>query len=592
MIQRLAAIFLSFLLLVAAPAAHAAATYSKREIQIRTELVYYSSAREAALKRQYSASLYARDQKISTKQRELTAARKQLEPLRAERQQALTRVEALEQEIIDLKQQQNEELARKDQEFARMRTYLEAVAHDLMRSPDGQRAIEVYLAQGPGSAELAIDILQRATAKRTADDLRSIAYFGLDAKAQGRFPTPRVIALFEAVVAADPNEFFDWWELEGLYSDVGDEGGRRRAAAKAADTAQSDVEDAMAQNRLAAIDLDRGDYASAQRRYTEVLDIAAYVSGQTIDGRPRLPVPAGELLLARVGLMGIAMNNGDLAAAQATTTQILGEVTEEMKRSPDSLPARTSSALMMRAAGDFYAEHLMNDEAWNSYEQSIKIADALVDQYPDAPLFSSLLADGLVQAAQILSNEGDHKGAITRLDEAIFHYDLAARADPSTIDDPVKVAETLAFVAAVKGDAGDFAGAEKAMTDSLDVTDQLTRDFPNNRDVRATRGRIIGMRALIEQARGQNAKAIASGKEALAIFQNLASTYPLDRGLQFQTVRITAMLADMKAPGYSWSSVAAQLTRMGAQRALFPSEARLLEKARANAGAAPARAYR
>lgn len=580
---RLGAMMLSLLLFVVASPASAATAYTKRELQIRTELVYYSSAREAALKRQYSAGLLQRDQQISIKQRELKAARAQAAGLRADRQQTLTRIEALEAEMLELKRQQNDELAQRDLEFARMRDSLEAVAHDLMRTPEGERAIEVYLAQGPGSAELAIEILQRATVKRTAADLRDTAYFALDARAQGRIVTPRVVQLFEAVVSVDDGEFFDWYELSKLYSQVGADERRRWAANNALSTAQTAIEYAMAQNGLAVIDLDDANYAKARERFGEILNIGANLAQPTISGKS-YALPMGEQLQwARIGLMAIAANEGNYAAAHATTQQMVAEAIDEMNRSPDSTEAKVAAIRLMLLGGGFYSEFDRMQEAWDYFDRSLKLAKDLSRTYPDIPLLKELVADSLVETARVMADDDEYGLAAERLEDAFLIYHDLALADPSTLDLPLDVADTLILLGRVRGAAGDFQGAAKEISGSLDVLDQLARDFPGNRKVTARRASTVSVRARLESELGQKAKAVASASEALKILQNMARGHENDAVLQYDITSTFVLLAEIGAPGHSWSGVVARLNAIGARRPLLPSETRWLEKARENA---------
>ena len=238
-----------------------------RELNLVYSLTYQSSQALAALTRQYSARLNQQKKVIDAKDAALATARRAA-------QQSQASIDTNERELATLKAGFIAELAAKDGDFARERDNLEAAANDLLKTADGKRALEIYLAGGPGSAEVAIEILQRVTAKRNAADKRATATLGLDALNKGRLTSAYVLKLYEDVVAADPGRHWDWVELTRLYRTTNQIERAKFAAEQAIKTASGDRDRSVGFNELGDILVERNDLGGALSRYEEGLGIA------------------------------------------------------------------------------------------------------------------------------------------------------------------------------------------------------------------------------------------------------------------------------------------------------------------------------
>jgi hypothetical protein len=199
----------------------AAKSLTAREAYLVSSLTYQSSAAQAALKRQHTVQLDQQRKVIDSKDAQLRTLIKENQTAQRATTQAKNRVSTLELEITELKRGFAEQLSALDVEFARERQSYELAANDLLKTSEGERALEVFLSGEHGSAEAAIEILQRVTAKRNAADKRATAKLGNDAQQQGRLTNAFVLKLWADVVAADGGESSDWRILALRYQDAG-----------------------------------------------------------------------------------------------------------------------------------------------------------------------------------------------------------------------------------------------------------------------------------------------------------------------------------------------------------------------------------
>ena len=218
-----AAIAVYFVMMSSAVAAtnSASKALSAKEAYLVSSLTYQSAAAQAAMKRQHSGQLQQLQTTINSKDAELRKLRKESQQASTAAANAKKRVLALETEIGELKRSFAEQLTALDAEFSLERQNYEAAAYDLLRTSDGQAAIELFLSGEEGSAEAAIEILRRVAIKRNAADKRAIARLGSDAQAQGRLSNAYVTQLWKDVVALDEGESSDWTNLSSLHLEAG-----------------------------------------------------------------------------------------------------------------------------------------------------------------------------------------------------------------------------------------------------------------------------------------------------------------------------------------------------------------------------------
>lgn len=206
--------------LLASPISASAAIQARTEHDryIITSLTYQSAATEAAIKRQYNAQIVSLRQQIGSRDTQLSSLKQRLAGSSAGQNALRAQIDSLEHIVADLKDSFTTSLATRDAEYAREKAAYDAAATNILRTPQGRQALELYITGKQGSAEQAVNILNGIASMRNALDLREVAStIGDDGIAHGRLSTQFVTGMWEKVVQADPNNPFDWIRLANLY---------------------------------------------------------------------------------------------------------------------------------------------------------------------------------------------------------------------------------------------------------------------------------------------------------------------------------------------------------------------------------------
>jgi tetratricopeptide (TPR) repeat protein len=175
----------------------------------------------------------------------------------------------------------NARLAQQDADYDRLLRAATAAGNDLLTSEAGQRALALIALGGVDNNEAALQILFEETAianrvdrLKIADRARTNAVTVLGLRGQApSATTARLIALYEEVVASDPDVHWDWVELRRAYFDAGRLADARRAAGRALATAGDDRDRSVAYVELGDVQVAQGDAAAALVSYRQSLAI-------------------------------------------------------------------------------------------------------------------------------------------------------------------------------------------------------------------------------------------------------------------------------------------------------------------------------
>jgi hypothetical protein len=533
----ISALILTASMAVTAPAMAQGVTaraYSAGELNLVYSLTYQSSQAQAALARQYSARLNQQKRLIDSKDAALGAARRAA-------QQSKASVYALEREIGTLKAGFIAELAAKDADFARERDNLDAAANDLLKTAEGKRALEIYLAGGPGSAEAAIEILQRVTAKRNAADKRATAALGLDARDKGRLTSAFVLKLYEDVVVADPGNHWNWVELTRLYRDTNQLELAGKSAKRAIETATDDREIASGLVEYGDFLIFSGDVDKAKQIYIESLYITRKLSMVNINSNQADADMA--IAESRVGNILFSEGNFNGALPYYDRARIISQ--KLLLRSPESFWLKGDLSKSLIKIGDIFFKNEKFDIALSQYSNALKLALEL--QKND---FISLDYSRGVAACH--NKVGDAYFAQENLLRAEFFY-----------TESFKISERLANM--------DKTSAENQRNLSISL-EKLASVFLTKGDTQSV----------------QSAKNYF--ERALLISQNLALENPSSAEAQRDVLVGLFRLAKMKTSKYTWAIVVAQFEAMQRNGQLSSADLPGLEQARRNAAAQDASA--
>jgi tetratricopeptide (TPR) repeat protein len=446
-----------------------ARAYTAGELNLVYSLTYQSSQAQAALARQYSARLNQQKRLIDSKDAALGAARRAA-------QQSKASVDALEREIGTLKAGFIAELAAKDADFARERDNLEAAANDLLKTTEGKRALEVYLTGGPGSAEAAIEILQRVTAKRNAADRRATAALGLDARGQGRLTSAFVLKLYEDVVAADPCNHWDWVELTRLYQAMNRLERAKYAAEQAIKTASGDRDRSVGFDELGDILVARNDLGGALLRYEEGLGIR-----RTLAKRDPSSASAQQdvsVSLDRVGNILVARN--DLGRALSRYEEGLGIARTLAKLDPLSASAQRDVLVSLSKVGDILVVGNDLGRALSRYEEGLGIARTLAKLDPSSASAQRDVSVSLNNVGDILVARNNLGRALLRYEEGLGIARTLAKLDPSSAAAQRDVSMSLDRVGDILVARNDLGGALSRYEEGFGIRRSLAKLDPSS----------------------------------------------------------------------------------------------------------------
>jgi tetratricopeptide (TPR) repeat protein len=381
--------------------------FTTNELYLISSLSYQSAAAQAALSRQFGSKFVEQRKQIDARDAALGKAQGLLKRSRSETATARLQVSALEQEITALKATFVKELAEKDAEFARESAALTSAAYDLLKTPEGQRALAVYLSPEPDAAKAGILIFQRIAIARNETDKRAIARLGYDAYQRGKLSAGDALKLFEDISQPENRTYDDWVFLSRFYRSLVQRDNARNAAQKALDTAQTDID--------------------------------------RIDGYDNL------------GRVFLAEENIKSAIIQFQAAQTLSAM--RLAKNPTDFQNQRGHAASLDGLGDAYLADRDSDKALSTYVESAKIIRKLLGAYPNAPILWHHITGNSIRMGGILEDRKDLDGALTHYKDALRFAQALRTANPDYVEYKRNVAYGHQRVGDILRAKQDFAGA-------------------------------------------------------------------------------------------------------------------------------------
>lgn len=509
---------------------------TQRELYLIASLTYQSSAAEAALRRQSSAQLSQLRSQIAAKDAALQRAYGTVR--RSQTEAAAARAErlALERELTALKQRFAVDLSAKDPEFASARTRIEVAATELLKTAEGQRALEVYLSNEPGSAETAISIAQREAARRNADDRRASSdtrelakrnatdkraiatAFGTDGLGKGRLTAAFVVKLWQDVVAADPEKHWDWVQLSRLYLELNQLDAAARAAERAKTTGTTDRDRAVALIELGSVFQVRGDFVSALGNYRQSLEIARKIAKLEPSATAWRDVAVSQYRVCKL----LSLQNA-IAAALDSCRETL-DISRRLAKLTGGTDAQRDLSGILALIGSLHSRRNETVEAIESYKESLNIARN-ISQLELSSIEKKLeLSDILNGLGDVYLRKDDLRAALSYYAESLNIVRNISRLDRSSAFKLNQLAHTLDKVGYVYASLGDRPNSISTFQELLETRRRLVQFNPTSAE--------------------------AQGSVLLAL----------------------QVLAELRAPGYPWSLAAAQANLMEKNRQLRPAD--------------------
>ncbi|MES2096066.1 MAG: hypothetical protein V4459_04850 [Pseudomonadota bacterium] len=531
-------------LAIAAPAT----ARSPADLDALATLRYKSAQTETVAARVADARLLAMRARIATGDSQLIKTRGELTSLRSASKTDKVRIATLQRqadtlvaELAQLKLDFTGELARRDAQYARDIAILQTAGEQLLATPDGRRALALYNEGGPGSFEAADAVLAEvekardtarklAADKQLASDRRARAELALDARDKGLTTTKVAIERREAVVAADPDGYWDWVDLCDLYLDELRLDDAARAARAASRTAVTDRDKAIATEEVGTVALARNDVPAA---------IAAFEA--SLLAQTKLSGTDGVIDMGRVaGLLGKALFlNGDFARSKTIYEVSLEAQREVLKVRPQSADAQRAVMRTLGRLGDVRARLGDVAGATAADREALEMARVLATANPQSVDALDDEAIAITRIGQLLIDTGDLKNAVVTLDGALAVRRALIALDPDSTASQRALARALVM-----------AGTAHA----------LAADIPNP---------------------------TASLEEALPILRRIASESPGSATAQRDLMVVEWKLAALGVAGHRWADVVERFRTMQAAGLLSPVDADAVAEATAHAEGKP-----
>lgn len=431
----------------AAPPAAATTARTAEQLNALASLRYQAAQTQVVSAQQSDAKLIAMRGRVAQSESALAAARAQLAAARqsartasANASQLAARVDALLGELAAAKDDFTQELARRDAAYAADLALLQLAGEQLLATPEGLRALELYNAGGPGAfaaADAVLGEIEAARAKaraaaaeaQLAEDRRVRARFASDANRRGLAPLSAAIERWQAVVALGRPVTRDWLTLTDLFSEAGQILAAQGAADQAIAVAANDFDRMLGLGRKGdALQL-AGSSSAARDAFRAAMVIArARLAKAPDDPDAMWSVTA---LLRKQG--SVALDFGEIAAARADFAEALRLDTRRQALTP-KLEIQRDIAVNLELLGDVEAAEGKSAAALAAVRDGVDRARAILAADPALTLSKTNLGGRLSELANYPMDEGRYADAIALLREAAALVTPLVAADPQNFD--------------------------------------------------------------------------------------------------------------------------------------------------------------
>jgi tetratricopeptide (TPR) repeat protein len=279
---------------------------------------------------------------------------------------------------------------------------------------------------------------------------------------------------------------------------------------------------------------------------------------------------------------------GDLQAARAAFDESLSIVRNLAARDPGNAGWARDVSVSLNKLGDVAVAQGDLSAARAAYAEDLEIARTLAARDPGNAAWARDVLVSLVKLGDLFVAEGDLPAARAAFDEGLAIARALAARDPGNAGWARDVSVSLEKLGDVAIAAGDLQAARAAYDESLAIARDLAARDPGNagwaRDLAVSLEK-LGDLAI---AAGDLRAARAAFDESLRIRRALAARDPGNAGwardVWVALWRMTQV--DPENAADHWAEVVARLEDMDARGILLPSDAWMLDDARANLAAA------
>lgn len=222
-------------------------------------------------------------------------------------------------------------------------------------------------------------------------------------------------------------------------------------------------------DRIGGLQLQEGDVAAAEATYTEMLRIAAEYDRD----RPDTALLNHLLAEASSGLGQVFDQQGKREAASAQYAALLGYVRRLVVIEPQDLSWQRNLAVSLSTvgAGDFYAGN--NAKALNAFEEGLGIVERLLGGKPGNVDLLDLQATLDNQIGRVRLDLEEYPAALSSLAKAVSIAQELVRADPNSLQRKGDLANSLKYLASVQNATGDVAGSLASLREAERISEKL-----------------------------------------------------------------------------------------------------------------------
>jgi len=463
-------------------AVHAASITSSADRARIAMLVYQSqSARQADLRRGDAATRELRA-KAAAADKMVVATRTQLATARARGASAEKRALLLERELDEHEQAlakaaetYTNELAKRDEDYARERAILLSTGERLLKTPEGRKVLDLYNSGGEANWKEAKTVLEVAQRARRALDARDTARLYGEARAKGLETARAALAKYEEVVRDDSGQVDDWLAIAFLRRDL-DEHAQSLVALDRAESVATTARERW------GIALHRSYAASATKGEGTAIpfaDQAVALMREILKGK-HIPTDHGRLveslklsadLHLNAAIMGGDRGEYQKAREAAADAEIQAANPRHRFEAPELL---VESRLVL---GEVFRLHERDFVAANrQYDSAIAQARSNVAARPQSLVEKRRLAGALRRKAAAWLNESRVDGVDLYLREAIEISRTALRSDAESMFSAVNLANDYSELGRILKMQRRFDEAKSELMRGLEISRRTTKN--------------------------------------------------------------------------------------------------------------------
>ena len=278
---------------------------------------------------------------------------------------------------------------------------------------------------------------------------------------------------------------------------------------------------ARSHNNLGVLLRDTGRLKEAEAAYRDALKLQQ----QLVAEFPTRPDYRQELARSHTNLGILLYTTGRPKEAEVAWREALALQQQLAAEFPSRLDYRQELARSHTNLGNLLRETGRPQEAETAYRDALKLQEQLADEFPTRPDYRQELARSYTNLGILLYTTGRPKEAEVAWREALALQKQLAAEFPSRLDYRQELARSHTNLGNLLRDTGRPKEAEAAYRDALKLQEQLADEFPTRPDLRQELARSYTNLGNLMATTGRPKEAEVAWREALALQKQLAAEF-------------------------------------------------------------------